>query len=174
MKPANDRIGERFGHLTVIDAAPRSKAGFVSWRCRCDCGNEVVIESYRLSVRLYCSHRCPFMIAKIRTTMRHSHLHPTFDYAGYFEMAGVNPQVGFRRLAEGMSLEDAAKPYSLRNRRYYDVGDGPSHLSELARQHGISRQTLHARLKRGWDIERALTTPVTTRRHKGSPDLTEE
>ena len=48
-----DRIGERFGRLTVIERAesyinpngtPRT-----AWKCKCDCGNEVVVLAQSLS-----------------------------------------------------------------------------------------------------------------------------
>lgn len=39
-----DMAGKRFGRLVVIDRSTEiSKDGRVKWRCRCDCGNEVVV-----------------------------------------------------------------------------------------------------------------------------------
>jgi len=38
-----DITGHHFGRLTVIDYAEKSK-----WRCRCDCGNVVDVNSYHL------------------------------------------------------------------------------------------------------------------------------
>ena len=41
--------GKRFGKLLVIDKTlERTKSGSVKWRCKCDCGNEVVISSASL------------------------------------------------------------------------------------------------------------------------------
>lgn len=37
-----DLTGQRFGRLTVIKEAGRSKQGHCLWLCHCDCGNEVV------------------------------------------------------------------------------------------------------------------------------------
>lgn len=37
-----DLTGQRFGRLTVIEEAGRVN-GTVTWRCRCDCGNESIV-----------------------------------------------------------------------------------------------------------------------------------
>lgn len=42
-----DRTGQTHGRLTVIELAQREK-GAVRWRCRCECGNEVVVKSGNL------------------------------------------------------------------------------------------------------------------------------
>ncbi len=45
MPKARDMIGNRYGRLTVAEFASRierSGSMFKQWRCRCDCGNEVV------------------------------------------------------------------------------------------------------------------------------------
>lgn len=39
-----DRIGERFGRLTVISMADRM-GGKIRWNCLCDCGKEVIVRS---------------------------------------------------------------------------------------------------------------------------------
>lgn len=44
----NDLSGKRFNRLTVIGRAP-TKNKRTLWMCRCDCGNEIVAESYNLS-----------------------------------------------------------------------------------------------------------------------------
>lgn len=44
-----DLTGQRFGRLTVIEKAPSvGKCTNARWRCKCDCGNEVVIRSTTL------------------------------------------------------------------------------------------------------------------------------
>lgn len=46
---AKDLIGQRFGRLTVIaKSEKRDKSGWVQWICRCDCGNEIVVNSGNL------------------------------------------------------------------------------------------------------------------------------
>ena len=38
-----DLRGQKFGKLTVIEEAGRTKSGRVLWRCRCECGNVVIV-----------------------------------------------------------------------------------------------------------------------------------
>jgi len=42
MAKKRDLEGQRFGSLTVIIEAGRSKSGDVLWNCRCDCGKETI------------------------------------------------------------------------------------------------------------------------------------
>lgn len=43
-----DLTGKRFGSLIVLDRTGQSQGGYPLWRCRCDCGNEVIVASRRL------------------------------------------------------------------------------------------------------------------------------
>ena len=46
-----DLTGQKFGRLTVIERAPNNDTftqPATLWRCKCDCGNEVVVRSYDL------------------------------------------------------------------------------------------------------------------------------
>ena len=48
MGKCHDLKGQRFGRLTVIERTPDKTTGVkprVMWRCRCDCGKEVVVRS---------------------------------------------------------------------------------------------------------------------------------
>lgn len=45
-----DLTGQRFGNLVVIERA-NDIGGYVAWKCRCDCGNELVMKSIRLRNR---------------------------------------------------------------------------------------------------------------------------
>ena len=53
-KSWNDLTGKRFGRLVVIEKAesylsPNGNS-YIQWRCRCDCGNEVVVRSGALTI----------------------------------------------------------------------------------------------------------------------------
>jgi len=43
-----DMTGLRFNHLTVIERAGSNQYGDALWRCRCDCGKEVVAMGYAI------------------------------------------------------------------------------------------------------------------------------
>ena len=38
-------VGYRVGKLTVTEKTPMRKRGHVIWRCRCDCGNEILLDT---------------------------------------------------------------------------------------------------------------------------------
>lgn len=44
-----DRVGERYGRLTVIAHAGKNEKGRHLWLCKCDCGNEKTVSSDNLS-----------------------------------------------------------------------------------------------------------------------------
>lgn len=39
------KSGDRFGRLTVIERAGASSKGYALWKCKCDCGNEKIVQS---------------------------------------------------------------------------------------------------------------------------------
>ena len=41
-------LGQRFGRLTVIERMPNNIRKQAVWKCRCDCGSEVIVESGHL------------------------------------------------------------------------------------------------------------------------------
>ena len=41
----NDLTGQRFGRLLVLSAEPPGADRRIRWRCRCDCGNETIVNS---------------------------------------------------------------------------------------------------------------------------------
>ena len=36
-------IGQKFGHLLVLEEAPRNSSGKIRWLCQCDCGNTRIV-----------------------------------------------------------------------------------------------------------------------------------
>lgn len=44
-----DLTGQRFGRLTVLREEPRAGSSHRYWRCRCDCGEEPLVEQYHLT-----------------------------------------------------------------------------------------------------------------------------
>ena len=53
-----DLTGKRVGRLLVIEPTSERKHGAVVWRCRCDCGNEVFLESRCLKPGIIFSCGC--------------------------------------------------------------------------------------------------------------------
>lgn len=49
MSRAKDLVGQRFGRLVVLEQLPdRTVSRKVQWRCKCDCGNEIVTITHSL------------------------------------------------------------------------------------------------------------------------------
>ena len=44
-----DLTGLRVGKLLVVDQAGRDKDNKVLWKCKCDCGNEIIVDGHRLT-----------------------------------------------------------------------------------------------------------------------------
>lgn len=53
-----DLTGRRFGKLTVLEKTDQRIRSAVVWRCRCDCGNEILVESRRLKPGVIYSCGC--------------------------------------------------------------------------------------------------------------------
>lgn len=51
------------------------------------------------------------------------------------------------------------KEQARQNRRMVTIGDETLSMGEWAAKLGLSQPALNARIKRGWSLERALTTP---------------
>lgn len=47
MRRRIDLSGQRFGRLTVVGTGP-TVAKHTTWRCRCDCGAESVVQTFNL------------------------------------------------------------------------------------------------------------------------------
>ena len=91
---------------------------------------------------------------------------------------GISSAQLYNRLSSGMSLAEAlTKPTTARGKyKKREVADhkGNSYRSvaQMARSYGIASITLHERLKRGWSVEEALTTPVDTSSYRKSKKIT--
>ena len=43
-----NEIGNTYGYLTVIERGPNNKEGRATWKCKCKCGNEVIVSGKHL------------------------------------------------------------------------------------------------------------------------------
>lgn len=67
------------------------------------------------------------------------------------------------RLQRGSSIEEAfdkPKGYSKKRNRYITYNDETHTLSEWTKLLGFKKNTISERLKSGWNVEKALTTPT--------------
>lgn len=70
-----DLTGQRFGRLVVLERAENSKRGNTRWKCKCDCGNERVIEgnALRREHTKSCGCRAKEVAKSINTTHSESY-----------------------------------------------------------------------------------------------------
>lgn len=62
-----DRRGKKYGRLTVIEYVKQSKFKVAMWRCRCDCGNIIVVDGTSLQSKNTKSCGCLRLIPKQKT-----------------------------------------------------------------------------------------------------------
>lgn len=58
-----DLTGQKFGRLTVISYAGRSYYGHTQWKCKCDCGNEIL--TVYQSLKSGCTKSCGCLKSEI-------------------------------------------------------------------------------------------------------------
>lgn len=88
------------------------------------------------------------------------------------DLIGMHYQTVSFHLKEGYTVEQIKNKAYLRKRRLgtteshessleWPIGSGERHtVQALADQHGLEYHTLYYRLRRGWDLTRALTTKI--------------
>lgn len=48
MAKKSDLTGKKFGHLTVLERTEQTQDRYAVWRCKCDCGGEILVNTKRL------------------------------------------------------------------------------------------------------------------------------
>ena len=64
--PKNHRkeLGNKYGHLTVIEYVGSNSSNNTLWKCKCDCGNEVIRNGGELHRERTIDHMCPECLKK--------------------------------------------------------------------------------------------------------------
>ena len=76
------------------------------------------------------------------------------------ELNGLSREGVYWRVRKGMTLEQALKYPSLQQPVQDHEGTWFPSVRAMTRHWGIGRTTFRMRLKRGWSLEKALTTPA--------------
>ena len=209
-------ISGRFGWLTVLGREGSEIIGsykkYAMWRCRCDCGNEVVVRGQKLrkglkkacgvgghyfherktegATRKYSSEyaswagmweRCNN--SRVRNFKRYGGrgikvCERWQSFAVFLQDMGVKPSPGLtiERINNDGNYEPencrwATRDEQRRNMRcsVYVIYEGERMLLlDVVAKLGLSRATVYNRLKLGWALADALSTPVKKYKKKGS------
>ena len=179
-------IGDEYGRLTVI-AFAGYRGSAVMWRCRCDCGD--VSDYYRANLRsgtstqcLKCNHN-KLISASSSHGMHRTPTYRTWErvvrtenvcrrwekFENFYEDMGKRPSVSHH-----LVRKDASKPWKPSNAEWMyktkatrrsskghliTFRGKTQNLTAWAKEIGITRSSLAARLKAGWTKREALTTP---------------
>jgi hypothetical protein len=199
-----DLSGVRFGRLTAVERAGSIRRN-PAWRCRCDCGNEIVARRFHLirgstkscgCSRSDCArHGHARGVARtsefrIWESMRSRCRNPMNTAYKHYGGRGITvcerwqtfenflADMGKRPL--GKSLERvnndgnyeksncrwASHKEQMRNRRttkMIEWNGRTQSLVDWSDEIGISASVIHGRIRRGWEIEAALTSPQRIR-----------
>ena len=196
-----DLTGNRYGRLFVIERAENKKRNNnktrIMWKCVCDCGNTVIVESAHL--RSGHSQSCGCItkkhgmfgtrIYKIWDGMKqrcYNENHERYiDYGGrgisiceewkndfqaFYDWSMANGYAddltidredvnGNYEPGNCRWTDDIVQHNNTRVNRYIEFNGETHTMAEWARIQGINYSTLSSRLnKKGWSIEKALTT----------------
>lgn len=68
-----EMTGKRFGRLVVLERVGSNKKGNAKWRCKCDCGNETVVDGCRLRSGYTRSCGCLYQEIRRKINITHGH-----------------------------------------------------------------------------------------------------
>jgi len=198
-----DLAGKKYGRLTILEKSEPGPHGASKWKCRCDCGKEVIV--WQQSLRSGKSQSCGCLRKDVNTIHggRKTRLYRIWDNmksrcynptkSNYKDYGGRGITVcpewlsdfgAFQRWAmahgyrDDLTIDriDNDKGYSHDNCHWVTVAEQSRNkrsnhkitykaetktVDEWAAIFGLAPGTLYSRISRGWDIERALTSPAS-------------
>lgn len=216
-----DLKGQRFGRLTVVEEAPSVKSPCGSsrtqWKCKCDCGSEIVVGRTHLlhgdTTSCGCYRKEVTLTRVFRHGFRHTRLYNLWcsmkercsshgTEAEIYYARGIRvcdewkyDFLAFREWALNNGYDEAAPRgtttidridnngnYEPSNCRFISLKEQARNKTNTLRDtingvtkprtewceiYNADRALVYERMRRGWSIERALTTPPRKLRKRG-------
>ena len=172
------KVGQRFGKWEVIELDLYTPPGPNSWpkravRARCECGTERVVAIYHLRYGHTSSCGCAQQTGQHKYMSRWLQgLKQTFNVPKRYCVKTLLEEIGERpspehrlalrrvgkRVRKGDIIWCLGRPDNIGGKIYAVRGQWMS-IKYGAAQLGVSYQAVKYRLRSGWDVERAFTTP---------------
>lgn len=129
MSALKDLTGQKFGRLTVIERAENTRCGQARWKCRCQCGKEVIITGELLRNGVTSSCGCLRKERTAKTRKTHG-LSNTLIYQIWASMIKrcTNPNINGYKNWGGRGIAVCERWFKFEN-FYTDVKDLP-HCNE--------------------------------------------
>ena len=165
---AKDLTGRTFGRLHVLEyvgsSLPSTGRKGSLWKCRCDCGQEVLSEArtLRLGSKKSCGCLRSDLVRqrRIDKAQKITFQGETKTIAEWAKKLGLTNGAIRDRLNEGWSIDRALTDPKF-TAQLLPFRDETKTLHAWAKEFGLSPRCLRQRLKtHGWSIDLALTEPV--------------
>jgi hypothetical protein len=171
---AVDHTGKRFGRLVVRRRVPAPGRPHPLWLCRCDCGNEKIVAAQNLVTKT--TQSCGCLLAEYGRSYAIMMRDPSQVCRRWREggiecfMADIEPRPSKKhylvRRSNRKQFSRSNCCWELRSSvintrlRFLTLADQTKTVSQWAREIGVRKQTLFARMHKGWSDEKVLTTRI--------------
>lgn len=210
-----DLTGQKFGRLIVVERAENYKSGDARFKCKCDCGNEIIVASQRLKNGRSKSCGCLQKELTIKRSLTHGMtstrvfriwidvkrrcVNPRTKNYKHYGARGItvceewkNDFMAFYNWSisngyqENLTIDriDVNGNYEPNNCRWattkeqnankttarlIEFNGRTQYLFQWSTETGINSATILSRIRDGWSIEKALTTPVKKHNKQKTP-----
>ena len=128
--PRDNLLGQRFGRLMVLESAPDNKFGKPRWLCKCDCGNEKIIEGRNLTGELTKSCGCLQIESKTTHGMWNT---PEYNTWHSLRIQTTNPKLKKFEYYDKNNIKMCDRWLKSFENFYEDMGERPTDKHVLSR-----------------------------------------
>lgn len=132
------KVGDRIGSIVVVEPTILRVNNSIVWKCKCDCGNEVLYSTHRLWEKQKQKHTHCSNCRRVKVGEE------------YLSDISKKMNIPYSTLWGRYSRNEFSTQPKSHPQKRVDVGLGkPYSFTELARMSGVKRTTIIERYKRG-------------------------